>query len=92
MEPSLDLWIFAHRHALPNLVQRCMLCLRVQLAFMKVLMEKEGLQTLLRQRVSYQGIEMMLERICQVCAAHQDTSTDEGDKFVMQTLQRLAEE
>jgi len=57
-------------------------CLPVQIAFMKVLLEKDGLQTLLRQRVPYEGIEVMLERIWHSRTADVDESSDKGDEVI----------
>ena len=63
MDPSLDLWIFAHRYDLPCLQQRCLKSINVQTKFLERVVEMKNLQCFLDDRVSYIGVEEMLNTV-----------------------------
>lgn len=88
MEPSLDLWIFAHRYDLQYLKQRCLASTRVQTAFLKTIIETSDIETFLRENVSFDGILEMNHAIAEKRGLHGKKEL-EKEYIARMTLQRL---
>ena len=82
MEPSLDLWTFAHRYDLPYLKKRCSISIPVQTTFLKKVIDMAGVESFLHERVLLEGIEEMMDAICE------NTSLDATKEFGKECIAR----
>lgn len=78
----MDLWIFAHRYELPYLKQRCLISIPVQTAFLETVVEDRGVERFLKERVSLEGVEEMMNAICE------STSSDARKKLEKECIAR----
>ena len=80
--------MFAHRYDFTRVIERCVQSVHVQLQFMEKMVEDGALQYFLERRISYDGIEEILNAVWE----HKSTKgkiEDEKEYVARITLERL---